>query len=94
MGKNLSEKFSYVHDLFKQAGVLHKSAQEVTEKKLDSAQPEIGDKMQNETESGTQGNYASDPSVDANIEGQIPSVEKIEGDDDKPADAVLSETGT
>lgn len=51
--------------------------------------------MQNETEEGTNGNYASDPSVNAEIKGTVEMAEnKIEGDDDKKAEKDLAETGT
>lgn len=51
--------------------------------------------MQNETEEATNGNYASDPSVNAEIKGTVEMAEnKIEGDDDKKAEKDLAETGT
>ena len=62
---------------------------------MDAAQPTIGDTMQNETENGTQGRYASDPAVDAAIEGFVePTPAKVEGPDCKPAASVLAATGT
>ena len=51
--------------------------------------------MQNETEEATNGNYASDPSVNAEVKGTVEMAEnKIEGDDDKKAEKDLAETGT
>lgn len=78
------------------AGVLNKEAtQEITHKKLDASQPTIGNEMQKEVESGSQGNYASAKSVDAELKGTVEMApEKIEGDEDKKAEKVLSETGS
>lgn len=46
--------------------------------------------MQNETEEATNGNYASDPSVNAEVKGTVEMAEnKIEGDDDKKAEKTL-----
>lgn len=81
--------------LTKEEGQLEKEAQEIKHKKLDAAQPAIGNEMQSEIESHTQGNYASDKAVDASIgNGEAAAPEKIEGDDDKAAAKVLSTTGT
>ena len=91
----MKERRAYLEELVKKAGVITKEAQEITHKKLDAAQPAIGDQMQKEIESGTAGNYASDKSVDAELKGTVEVAEnKIEGDDDKKAEKVLSETGT
>lgn len=91
----MSEKQAELYGILKSAGYLAKEAQEITHKKLDAAQPAIGDKMQSETESATKGNYASDKSVDASIKGTVEIADKkVEGDDDKKAEKVLSETGS
>ena len=94
------EQAKHVLGLLEKLGKLDKTAQdktaqEITHKKLDASQPAIGNEMQKEIEEGCQGNYASDKSVNASIaNGTDPSPKKVEGDDDKKAAKVLSETGT
>ena len=89
------EQAKHVLGLLEKLGKLDKTAQEITHKKLDASQPTIGNEMQKEIEEGCQGNYASDKSVNASIaNGTDPSPKKVEGDDDKKAAKVLSETGT
>ena len=90
----LNKKAAHLMALAESAGVLKKEAQEITHKKLDAAQPAIGDQMQKEVESGSEGNYASDKSVDAELKGTVEVENKIEGDDDKKAEKDLAETGT
>ena len=91
----MNEKQAELYGILKSAGYLAKQAQEITHKKLDAAQPAIGDKMQSETESATKGQYASDKAVDAELKGTVELAEKkVEGDDDKKAEKVLAETGT
>ena len=91
----MSKRAARLMALADAAGVLNKEAQEITHKKLDASQPTIGNEMQKEVESGTQGNYASDKSVDAALRGTVEMApEKIEGDEDKKAEKVLAETGT
>lgn len=90
-----SEKLAHLGGLLKQANYMAKSAQEIKHKDLDAAQPTTGDEEQKTIEEHTNGNYASDKSVDAKIEGVIEVADKkIEGDDDKKAEKVLAETGT
>lgn len=94
MGK-LSKQAQYLFEKLDAAGLLKEANQTITHKKLEAGQPTIGDKMQQETESGTEGDYASDPSVNASIEGTIEATPpKVEGPDSKPAASVLSSTGT
>lgn len=95
MNSSLTKKASYLKDLLASHGILNKEAQEITHKSLDASQPTIGNKMQNEIQARTQGNYASDPAVDASIEGVVEIKEdKVEGADDKCAAKDLAETGT
>lgn len=92
----MSKRAARLMALAEAAGVLNKEAtQEITHKKLDASQPTIGNEMQKEVESGSQGNYASAKSVDAELKGTVEMApEKIEGDEDKKAEKVLSETGS
>ena len=91
----MSKRAARLMALADAAGVLKKEAQEITHKKLDASQPTIGNEMQKEVESGSQGNYASAKSVDAELKGTVEMApEKIEGDEDKKAEKVLSETGS
>ena len=92
----MSKRAARLMALADAAGVLNKKeAQEITHKKLDASQPTIGNEMQKEVESGSQGNYASAKSVDAELKGTVEMApEKIEGDEDKKAEKVLSETGS
>lgn len=95
MNSSMKKKAKYLQDLLESNGILNKQAQEITHKNLDASQPTIGNKMQNEIEDRTQGNYASDPSVDASIEGEVVIKEdKVEGPEDKAAAKDLAETGT
>lgn len=95
MNSSMKKKASYLTELLASHGILNKEAQQITHKSLDAAQPTIGDKMQNQIEDRTQGNYASDPSVDASIEGAVEIKEdKVEGPDDKCAAKDLASTGT
>lgn len=90
----MKKRAAQLDAILEAAGVLKKEAQEITHKKLDAAQPTIGDQMQAETESATKGEYASDKSVDAELKGTVEiAKKKVEGDDDKSAEKVLSETG-
>ena len=91
-----TERATRILAAMESAGVLCKEAQEIKHKKLDAAQPAIGDDMQKKIEETQPGaNYASDKAVDASIaNGSDPSPKTIEGDDDKQAAKVLSETGT
>lgn len=70
-------------------------------KDLEASQPTIGNEMQKETEEGNPGapgaNFASDKNVDAEIKDTIevaPEKLKVEGNDEKPAKEVMSETGS
>lgn len=93
---NIHKKKEHLQALLKTAGFLNKEAgsEKIKKMKLEAAQPEIGDQMQNETESGCQGQYASAddaPSIDGVIE---PAGDVVQGADDKAAASVMSETGT
>lgn len=92
---NIKKKTEHLCELLKQAKRLTKEAeQKITHKDLEAAQPTIGDDMQKLVEQGTNGKYASDDSVDAEIKG-VGGVDPktVEGDADKPAAQVIKETG-
>lgn len=94
----MSKKANYLANLIKNAGLLVKQAdQKIEHKDLNASQPTVGNKMQKEIQSGTEGNYASDKSVDASITGvneATPASIKVEGSDSAPAASVLRSTGT
>lgn len=91
---SMNKKREYLNSLLKEAGYLAKEAQDIKHMSLDASQPTIGNKMQRETERGSQGNYASDPSVDAQIKGTIEVADnKVEGPEDEMAARVFSRTG-
>lgn len=95
MNSSMKKKANHLRELLESHGILNKEAQEITHKSLDASQPTIGNKMQDEIQARTQGNYASDPAVDASIEGVVEIKEdKVEGADDKCAAKDLAETGT
>lgn len=90
----MNKKREYLNSLLKQAGCLAKQAQDIKSMDLEASQPTIGNKMQKEVESGSQGNYASDTSVDASIEGTIEVADdKVEGPEEQMAAKIFSKTG-